>query len=252
MMKVVVGVPPTPNPAAPQRTIARHDSAESPQILPSIAERQPSGPDYFLQKTSEAAAVFPIEDLEWEKLSIDELLAMASTMSLMGDTRVFRLGGALNGARADEFLDITKELVDSPHQFILTEEKLLKRPMDVVTKACAEVVVHAAPKKVEAFNMFSMTFTFAARDRKKLWLELHESLRKGVVPEAFAGMLHWKVRDMLARRSFSEGGLSKGVKGKYTKEELCRISGELVSLYHDSHRGAGELSLLLERYILQL
>ncbi len=210
-MKVLVGVPPA---TQPQKSSFKTISSSSETI--------------------------PIEDLEWEKLSIDELLAMATTMSLMGDVRVFRLVGALNGNRADEFLTIAPDIVASLHQFILVEEKLLKKATDSVTKAGAEIKVYAAPKKIEAFNMFSITFAFALRDRKKLWLQLHESLGQGVVPEAFAGMLAWKVRDML----------SKNEKGKYTKVELHRMSSELVTLYHESHRGVGELSLMLERYIL--
>ncbi len=193
------------------------------------------------QKFSEVAEI-KIEDLDWEKISIGELLAMATTMSLMGDTRSFRLAGALNGGRAEEFLDSTKDFVLSSHQFIFIEEKLLKKPTDIITKAGAELVVYPPQKKEETFNMFSVTFAFASRDRKKLWLLLLQALRRGVVPEAALGMLHWKVRDMLG----------KGETGKYTRGELIRVSSALVMLYHDSHRGAGELSLLLERFVLQL
>jgi len=31
-----------------------------------------------------------------------------------------------------------------------------------------------------------------------------------------------------------------------------KLSRELVQLYHDSHRGAGDLELLLERFALKL
>lgn len=182
------------------------------------------------------------EDLEWERLSQEELLAMASTQSLLGDVRVFRLQGALAGGRGEEFLDIARELAVSPHTFVLLEEKLLKKPTELLAKAGAELVVYPAVKKEEGFNMFALTYAFAARDRKKLWLLLHAALRSGAVPEAMLGMLHWKVRDMLG----------KGERGKYSHVELARISKELVVLYHDSHRGAGDLSLLLERFVLGL
>ena len=231
-MNVIVGTSP----------MGQLQKFSSEKVLGSpVSPKAARGPDHFLQKTFDAAnSSNSVEDLEWEKLSIEELLTMATTMSLMGDTRTFRITGALNGTRADEFLDIAKDLAQSPHQFIFTEEKLLKRPTDMVTRAGALVVVHPAAKKEEAFNMFSVTFAFAARDRKKLWLLLLQAGRAGVVPEATLGMLHWKVRDMLG----------KGEKGKYTKKELVQISRQLVTLYHDSHRGAGDLSLLLERFVL--
>ena len=238
MMKVIVGTLPQQTQKLPEENSLARQAGLQPG-------RETRG--LFRREVSEFAAV---EDFAWEKTSIEEVLAMATTMSLMGDTNVFRFSGALTGERADEFLDSAKDLVASPHQFIFTEEKLLKRPTDVLTKAGAEVIVHPAAKKEEAFNMFSITYIFAARDRKKLWLQLHEALRAGVVPEAVAGMIHWKIRDMLARRSFSEGGFAKGE--KYSTEELHRISGEMVTLYNESHRGAGDLALLLERYFLLL
>ena len=56
------------------------------------------------------------------------------------------------------------------------------------------------------------------------------SWRAGEKPEAVAGLMAWKARQI------------KNVK----------LSRELVALYHDSHRGAGELELLLERFALKL
>ncbi len=251
MMKVIVGTPPQQaNPKFPEEN-----------SLARLAGLQPGRETQglFRRETSDSPAVLMVEDLSWEKTSIDEVLAMATTMSLMGDMSIFRFSGALSGELADEFLDIAKDLVASPHQFIFTEDKLLKRPTDILTKAGVELVVYPATKKEEGFNMFSITSTFAVRDRKKLWLQMHEALRAGAVPEAIAGMLHWKVRDMLAHRSSSEGGLQGERKPSnstrpagYSTEELRDISSRLVVLYHDSHRGAGDLALLLERFVLML
>ena len=178
-------------------------------------------------------------DLAWEKVSIEEILALATTSSLLGDQQTYKLSGALGGDRAEEFFDIAKELVISPNQFIFFEEKLLKKATDKLAKVGAKIVVQAAPKKEEPFNVFALTYALAGRDRKKLWLLLLQALRAGVAPEAIAGILHWKVRSMVGERQ-----------AKYAPKELKHISHELVSLYHDSHRGAGELSLLLERFIL--
>ena len=178
-------------------------------------------------------------ELEWEKVSTEEILALATTNSLLGDTQTYKLSGALSGDRAEEFFDIAKDLAASPHRFIFIEEKLLKKATDKLAKAGVEVIIHTAPKKEEAFNIFSLTYAFSVRDRKKLWLLLTEALRTGVAPEAIAGILHWKVRDMVVKPS-----------PKFSRRELASVSRELVSLYHDSHRGAGDLALLLERFVL--
>ena len=230
MMKVIVGTPPQQTQKLPEE----NSLARQAGLQPGRENR-----GLFRREVSEFAAV---EDFAWEKTSIEEVLAMATTMSLMGDTNTFRFSGAFSGDMADDFFNIAKDLVVSPHQFIFTEEKLLKKATDTLTKAGAEVVVYPPAKKEETFNMFSITYTFASRDRKKLWLQLHEALRAGVVPEAVAGMIHWKIRDMLG----------KGERGKFSQTELRRISSEMVTLYHESHRGAGDLALLLERYFLLL
>ncbi len=183
-----------------------------------------------------------VDERSWEQMSVAELAALASTSSLMGDTQLFLFPGALTSERADDFLDFAEELAASEHIFIFDEEKLLKRPTDILTKAGAQIEVLAAVKKEETFNVFAVANAFGARDKKKFWLLLMEAARREAAPEAIAGMLHWKVRDMLA----------KGERGKFTTAELKDLSRRLVALYHDSHRGAGELSLLLERFALTL
>ncbi|MDQ5955316.1 MAG: hypothetical protein QG621_319 [Patescibacteria group bacterium] len=189
-----------------------------------------------------------LEELRWESISIEEILSLATTASLLGDTQAYKFDGALASTRGEEFLDASKVLAQSPHTFIFVEEKLLKKPTDILTKAGAEIVAakKEAKEEKESFNVFALTYAFAAKDKKKLWLLFADALREGVVPEAIAGILHWKVRDLYSKRQF------KGSGGVYTEHELRAYSGALVTLYHDSHRGAGDLGVLLERFILLL
>lgn len=238
MMKVIVGVGP----------LERSEKFPSEKL--PLNPRAPQ-PDHFLQKASRPTAKEQAQTLEWEKISIEEIVSIATTNSLMGETLTYKLSGALVGASAEDFLDMAEVFVSSPHTFIFYEEKLLKKPSDKVTKAGAQVVVHTAQKKDteahagrarEPFSVFSIANVFGIRDRKKLWLLCTEALQNGVVPEATVGMLHWKVRDLLAKKDHA----------KYSRVELSRISKELVTLYHESHRGGGELALLLERFVLLL
>jgi hypothetical protein len=182
------------------------------------------------------------QELKWEELEAGDLAAMAGTLSLLGGSETYVLVGALSGERGEDFLDIAEELVASSHTFVFEEEKLLKKPTDTLAKAGAKVELPAEKKKAaESFDMFGLATIFGGRDKKKMWIELQKAARMGAAPEAVAGMLHWKVRDMLSKGS-----------AKYSKAELADISRELVALYHDSHRGAGDLSLLLERFVLKL
>ena len=182
------------------------------------------------------------EEVKWENMQADELASLASTDALFGGTSTFVFVGALNGARGDEFLKFAKEFAESAHTFIFEEEKLLKRETDIVTKAGAKVEKVETVKKERGFDPHGLTFALGSRDKKKLWLGLTAALKEGEKPEAIAGLLHWKARDML----------SKNTPGKYSREEMKNLSRELVSLYHDSHRGLGDLELLLERFALKL
>ncbi len=181
-----------------------------------------------------SAKISGAEDLAWDAISAEELAAMAGTPSLLGDAKKYLLRGALAGERGGDFLSMAKVLAISPHLFVFEEEKLLKAPTLVLEKAGALIEEHKvkSTKKESAggFDPFGLTAALAAHDRKRLWLSLTKAFRAGEKPEAIAGLLGWKARQM------KSAGLSRA----------------LVSLYHDSHRGAGDLELLLERFALTL
>ena len=187
------------------------------------------------------------EDLDWQNFSAEELLSLANSETLFGESLTFRFLGALAGERGEEFLKVTKELQASAHLFIFEEEKLLKGPTTLLEKVGAKIEVHKTPiKKERGFDPFGVTAALAQRDRKKLWLGVVKSLSSGEKPEAVAGILVWKVRQMLTAHT------PYGTSTKYTPGELKNVSRQLVALYHDSHRGAGDLALLLEKFALTL
>lgn len=170
------------------------------------------------------------EELKWEAMSAEELATIASTPTLFGGSRTFSLTGALASERGEEFLELAEGLVESPHTFIFEEEKLLKAPTVALQKAGATIEIEKVEKKERVFDEFGITRALAAGDRKRLWLGLWRALRAGEKPEAVAGLLAWKARQM----------------------KDANLSRELVWMYHDSHRGAGDLALLLERFALKL
>lgn len=170
------------------------------------------------------------EELRWEAMSGEEIATLASTPTLFGGPRTFSLAGALASERGEEFLELAEGLVESPHTFIFEEKKLLKAPSEKLKKARAKIEIEKQEKKERVFDEFGMTRALAAGDRKKLWLGLTRALRGGEKPEAIAGLLAWKARQI----------------------RDANLSRELVFMYHDSHRGAGDLALLLERFALKL
>ncbi|HVZ76036.1 MAG TPA: hypothetical protein VG934_02055 [Candidatus Paceibacterota bacterium] len=170
------------------------------------------------------------EELRWESLASGELAALAATPALLGGPRVFVLTGAIYGERGEEFIDLADVLIESPHTFIFEEEKLLKKETDLLAKAGAKIEVAKEPKKEWKFDEYGVAAALGAHDKKKLWLGLMQALQAGEKAEAIAGLMAWKARQM----------------------KDAELSREITFLYHDSHRGAGDLELLLERFALKL
>lgn len=171
-----------------------------------------------------------------------ELAARAGTHALFGGAQAFWLQGVFADAeRGEAFSDHAETLADSPHVFILEEEKLLAAPKAALKKAGAEIIELKPAEKKEPFNVFALANALGKKDRKSLWLGLMRAAEEDVAPENVAGILAWKARTMLA-----------GAKDESDRKELAKLSRELVMMYHDAHRGAGDLALLLERFALTL
>ncbi len=170
------------------------------------------------------------EEIKWESVNSEDLVSLASTPALFGGPQTFVLNGALNSERGEEFLDLLEVFAESPHTFVFNEEKLLKAETDALKKAGAKIEIEKTVKKEYRFDNFGVAEALGKKDKKSLWLALMASWRAGEKPEAVAGLMAWKARQL------------KDIK----------LSRELVCLYHDSHRGAGELELLLERFALKL
>ncbi len=198
-----------------------------------------AGGDAGMRTDKRRALTLRFEELKWEGMSAEELATIASTPTLTGEKRAFMLAGALGSDRDEEFLALASGLAESPHVFLFEEEKLLKAPLVALERAGATVqVLKAEPK--EKFNAFALAGALGSRDRKKLWLLLMDAFRRGTSPEAVAGMLAWKARTACASARGAE------------RAAWEKLSRSLVVMYHEGHRGGGELELLLERFALTL
>jgi hypothetical protein len=189
-------------------------------------------------------------------ISPEELAALAGTPSLLGETRAFFMRGVFaskkkadeeeeseeeSGALKDALPSLAEGLVASPHVFIFEEDKILAKPLAAFQKAGAKITDLGKEEKKAELEIFALAGALQKRDRKALWLLLMEALRQGIQPENIAGILAWKARTMLA-----------GARTPAERTQLEKLSRELVVMYHDSHRGAGDLALLMERFALTL
>ncbi len=170
------------------------------------------------------------EELKWSEFTKEDLVGMASTEALFGGAQTFVLEGALNSDQGEEFVDLFEVFAESSHTFVFVEEKLLKAETDALKKVGAKIEIVKAEKKEYRFDNFGVAEALGKRDKKALWLGLMQSFRAGEKAEAVAGLMVWKARQL----------------------KNVSLSRDLVRLYHDSHRGAGDLELLLERFALKL
>lgn len=173
-------------------------------------------------------------------LSRDLIMSYATNISLFGETPVVILEDVL---REESFIlddpDL-KLLKDSNTVFIFKEDKLTALEQKKYKKY-GEVKIFESKKDLppQKFNVFSVTDAFARRDKVSTWTLYLQSISSGVEPEALAGILFWKIKNMILSGSKT-----------FSKEELKYQSSNIVSLYHKAHRGDKDFPIGLEQFIL--
>jgi DNA polymerase III delta subunit len=127
-------------------------------------------------------------------------------------------------------------LAASDNAIIILAPKLAAAQAKKITAKAAKVYEFnkAAAKEERGFNA-NLVNALAARDSKKLWLEVVRALRAGDPAEQIHGLLHWKARDLLEKRP---------------SPAARELSLDLISLLMDSRRASLDLSEFLERWAL--
>lgn len=152
----------------------------------------------------------------------------------------------------------------SENAFVFLEGKMTKEGLKKIEKRAEKVFefVSEKGKKKDDFKVFDMADAFGRRDKKELWMLFLESRERDVAPEEIHGIIFWQVKSMLLAgqaASAGEAGLNPFVYSKaksfiknYSKEELEKISSDLVAMYHESHRGQRDFAVAFEQFVLGL
>lgn len=161
-------------------------------------------------------------------------------------------------------LDNIKDIGESDNVFIVIEGKLdakTKNKLEKHAEKMQECALAKSSAKKKSFNIFDLADALGERDRKQLWVLFQTGMLHNISAEEMHGILFWGTKNMLlAKQSTSakEANLSSFVYGKakryaenYSDIELQKLSGDLVSIYHQARRGAGPLGLQLEKLLLQ-
>lgn len=139
------------------------------------------------------------------------------------------------------FLDLIKQISESENIFIVFEGKLDKTTSEKIEKKSEKSISFEFPDKKEKkeYNAFALAEAFGKRNKKETWILYRKAIDIGEAPEALHGMLFWKAKTMLLAGDYN-----------WKKEELIKVIDDLITIYHESRRGEGELETSLESFIL--
>ncbi len=184
-----------------------------------------------LQKKRPDAAFVKMDGDSWNASAIEGHLG---GQGLFSNKYIVLLDRVTENKDAKEGLaDLIPAMQESPNIFIVSEGKLLTELKKAVEKS-AEKVVECELKKEESkepsFNVFALADAVGKKDPVRSWMLYRKAVDSGMESEAIIGMLFWKAKTAMDR-------------------ELAR---ELITLYHDGHRGLRDLELGVERLVLEL
>ena len=140
------------------------------------------------------------------------------------------------------FLDLIKEIAKSDNIFIILENKLDKVTAVKIEKNSEKFIKFDLSEKKEKveYNAFALADAFARKDKKESWLLYRKAIESGEAVEALHGMLFWKIKTIILNPN-----------SNWKKEELIKSLDELITIYHESRRGNGELETKLESFLLK-
>jgi hypothetical protein len=142
---------------------------------------------------------------------------------------------------AEAVLDFLPELASSQNIVAILAPKLLAaRVKKIEGKAEKVFKVDAPAKPARGFNS-ALVNALGSRNGQALWKELQKAYRLGDAPEMVHGLLHWKARDLMQKRSSA-----------WTAKEARNLSRDLILLVSDSRGRDLPLDMALERFALAL
>ena len=170
----------------------------------------------------------------------DLIMSYSNNINLFNNSPSIIIENILN----EEVVDFSpQELADlsaSSTIFIFKEDKL-SAVLQKKYKKYGEVKNFEGKKVISTpkFNIFSLTDSFANRDKMNTWILYNTAISSSIEPEAISGVLFWKIKMMILNGS-----------KVFSLKELKIQSSSIVTLYHKAHRGEVDFTVSLEQFIL--
>jgi DNA polymerase III delta subunit len=212
------------------------------------------------QKKRPDAEIFKVTSENWSEGQFDELLVSRGLFEAKYTVVLDNLFEKKDVKQY--FLDKLDEVGASEQIFLVLEGGVLAGDLKKIEKAAKQVQEFKKAEAKERTNIFAVANGLVEKDKKKLWISLVDFLGKGIAAEEIHGILFWQVKNMLLAgkaKDMKEAGLSpfaykNALTGsrQYRAGELEKMSGELVLMTHKVRQGEGELSVMLEKWVLGL
>jgi DNA polymerase III delta subunit len=193
------------------------------------------------QASKETSEIFFINKNDFDPVQVESFY---SGSSLFAESSIVVFHDILSEDKENEFiLPRLKSMAESKNLFIFVEGKLAKPALDAFKKAKADLNIFEVPKeKKEKFNSFVIANAFAAKDKFNTWLYFRQAVDRGVALDELAGILFWKVKDMILKRNL----------GKWKEEELKTVAGLISYLLPEARKKGPEAESAMEQFLLEV
>lgn len=182
------------------------------------------------------------EVLDASIIGIPKIIETLESPDLFGETKHYKI------IRADDSPELKDELIELlavDHAYVHSAEIVLEKLLAGEKKKIESRVTISETKstkesKSAGVNPFALGEAIASGDKKKAWTLFHEITHYDDEIEKTHGLVWWKIKDMLTKRSV------------YSKEVVIDIARLLVGVYHESRLGGVGMKERLEQCILTL
>ncbi len=226
--------------------------------------------DSLLSKKPDATLV-KIGD---EDLSTDKIIELSSGQALFSNKYIIFFHRSFENKNNKELiLKNLKEFAESENIFIFAEGKVDKVSLAKIEKKAEKIQEFIKPEKKlnkkeklaligEKIDFFEFADALGRRDKRGLWVLYQDALAEQVPAEEVHGIFFWQVKSMLLAKKCKNAdeanmkpfpfSKAREYARNYKDGELEKISSNLVSMYHEAHRGNLDFFVALEKFILQL
>jgi len=189
-------------------------------------------------------AVLGVGEVERVRLNAENILRTiedSQSPSLFGDVKVFVISDLFEDAEVKEkFWESGAALRAAPHNIIVIAESILAADLKKAESIGTVTKILEKNQKAARFDPFVLGNAFAAGDKKQSWIALQEIIAAGDEMEPTHGIIWWKLKDMMQKRS------------GFSDDQLKSMARNLVAAYHESRLGGLNLAQRLELFFLNL